>query len=202
MKNILIILSLLASIVVIAFLVLQPIEQKKHSQQEMDNISKAFAEKFSQAQKDRTNQQVKPVATQNTSEDSKEQHDNPQTIIGVIYKQPQATWFIKAKDSKQKIDTISASFKNYFIEQLKFDENHQPDFSHIPDSMKTANKSSMRVATYLIGDVEISVSRLAGQQDVFANVKRWMGQIGLDDNSPIQLDFSEDKQTIIVRMPK
>lgn len=202
MKNIIVTLFLLASIVVIALLVLQPIEQKKHSPQEMANISKAFEEKFSEAQKEREKQTVKPAAKQNVKKENQAPDQNPQTIIGVIYKQPEATWFIKAKDSKQKIDTISASFKNYFIEQLKFDESHQPIFSHIPDTMKTANKSSMRVATYMIGDVEISVSKLAGQQDVFANVKRWMRQIGLDDNSPIQLDFSEDKKTIIVRMPR
>ncbi len=198
MKNTLIKLSLFASIVLIAFLVLKPVEQKKHTEQEMANISKAFSEKFSQAEKSQTPQAKKPAATT----DSKPMSESQQSIIGVIYKQPDATWFIKAKDAKQKIETVSASFKNYFIEQLKFDEQHQPDFSHIPDSMKTANKSTMRVATFILGEVEISVSRLAGQQDVFANVKRWMKQIGLDDNSPIQLDFSDDKKTIIVRMPR
>jgi len=204
MKKILVTLFLLTSIVVIALLVLQPIEQKKHTEQEMANISNAFAEKYSQAQKEQeqAQQSVRPADRQVTEKDNKAIAQNPVTIIGVIYKQPEATWFIKAKDSKQKIDTISASFKNYFIEQLKFDENHQPIFSHIPDTMKTANKSSMRVATYLIGDVEISVSKLAGQQDVFANVKRWMGQVGLDDDSAIQMDFSDDKKTIIVRMPR
>ena len=50
--------------------------------------------------------------------------------------------------------------------------------------------------------VEISISRLAGDQDVFANVQRWMKQIGLDDSTPIQLDISDDKKTIFVRMPK
>jgi hypothetical protein len=198
MKNTIIKLSLFASIVLIAFLVLKPIEQKKHTEQEMANISKAFSEKFSQTEKNQAPQAKKPAATA----DSKPMSENQQSIIGVIYKQPDATWFIKAKDAKQKIETVSASFKNYFIEQLKFDEQHQPDFSHIPDSMKTTNKSSMRVATFMLGEVEISVSRLAGQQDVFANVKRWMRQIGLDDTSPIQLDFSDDKKTIIVRMPK
>ncbi len=201
MKNILVTLFLLASIIVIALLVLQPIKQKKHTQQEMTNISKAFEEKFSQAQKDRAQQTAKPTMRQHLEKESPA-NQNPKAIIGVIYKQPKATWFIKAKDTKQKIDTISASFKNYFIDQLKFDDNHQPIFSHIPDSMKTSNKSSMRVATYLIGDVEISVSQLAGNQDVFANVQRWMKQIGLDENASIQLDISDDKKTIIVKMPK
>ena len=205
MKNFYVTIFLLTSIVVIAILVLQPIEQKKHSNQEMTNISEAFAEEYSkaqEAQKNQADQTAKPVATRSTEKDNQAPDQNPQTIIAVIYKHPGATWFVKAKDSKQKIDTISASFKNYFVEQLKFDENHQPIFSHIPDSMKTTNTSSMRVATYIISDVEISVSRLAGDQDVFANVQRWMKQIGLNDSAPIQLDISDDKKTIIVKMPK
>lgn len=193
-------LALLASILLIAWLILQPLEQKNYTQQEMENISAAFSEKFAQTKKQQTGNVNHSTATKKQKPPSASK--NQQSILGVIYKRPQATWFIKAKDSKEKIATISASFKNYFIKQLKFDENQQPDFSHIPDSMKTTNKSSMRVATYMIGDVEISVSQLAGQQDVFANVKRWMRQIGLDDQSAIQLDFSEDKKTIIVMMPR
>jgi len=196
-------LLFLASIALIAYLVLQPKEQKNHTPQEIVNISKAFSEKFEQVEKKRASKTTKPTMPSNHPVTKKPATKvNEQQIIGVIYKQPQATWFFKAKDTKTKIETISASFKNYFIDQLKFNDKHQPDFSHIPESMKTENKSSMRVATFLIGDVEISVSQLAGQQDVFANVKRWMGQIGLDDNSPIQLDFKDDNKTIIVRLPK
>lgn len=198
MKNIIIKLLLLSSIAVIAFLVLQPKVQKKHTQQEMENISKAFSEEFAQVDKKRAEKTSREtVAKKSTGEKSIQQ-----SIIGVIYKQPQTTWFIKVKDTKEKIDTISASFKNYFIDQMVFNKNHQPDFSHIPTSMRTENKSSMRYATFLIGDVEVSVSQLAGQQDVFANVKRWMRQIGLNDDSKIQIDFRDDKKTIIVKMPR
>jgi hypothetical protein len=125
-----------------------------------------------------------------------------QSIIGVIYKKPNSTWFFKAKDTKERIDEISASFKNYFVDQLKFDEDNRPIFSHIPESMNAANTSNMRVATYMLAGVEISVSQLGGQQDVFSNVQRWMGQIGLDDSSAIQLDFKDDKKTILVKMPR
>ncbi len=201
MNNTLIKLILLASLVAITFLVLQPNEKKEHTQQEMENISKAFAAKFSEKQKTAAPKTKKPTSKMAT-EPTKTSSDIQQSIIGVIYKQPTTTWFIKAKDTKDKIETISASFKNYFVDQFKFNTNHQPDFSHIPDSMKTVNKSNMRFATFMIGDVEISVSQLAGQQDVFANVKRWMKQIGLDDNSPVHLDFKDDKKTIIVRMPR
>jgi len=60
----------------------------------------------------------------------------------------------------------------------------------------------MRVATYMLDGVEISVSRLSGQQNVFANVQRWMRQIGMTDNSAIQLDFKDNKKTIYVRLPR
>jgi len=220
MKNTLIRLSFILSILLIAFLVLRPIEQKQYTQQEMDNISKAFAQKFAEAAAKRKAEQAEiemaknssanPPMKQATSKDSnphpskngKNQLGSQQAIIAVIYKQATATWFIKAKNSKENIDTVSASFKNYFIDQLKFDKNQQPDFSHLPSSMITENKSSMRVATFLIGVVEVSVSRLAGQQDVDANVKRWMRQIGLDETSPIQLDFKNNNKTIIVKLPQ
>ena len=64
MKKVLVTLFLLSSIVVIALLVLEPFEQKKHSQQEMENISKAFSEKFSEAHKNQAKQAAKPAVSQ------------------------------------------------------------------------------------------------------------------------------------------
>ncbi len=192
----------LVMIALIAYLVIQPQPTKQHSKQEINNMSAALSQKLmnkNKAHANANNSNTKPPQ----SVTQKETATNTQlSIIGVIYKKSDATWFFKAKDSKEKINTISASFKNYFVDQLKFSQEQQPDFSHIPNSMRAENKSSMRVATFIIGDVEVSVSRLAGQQDVFANVQRWMKQIKLNDNSPIQLDFSDDKQTIFVRMPR
>ena len=197
MKNTLVKLGILASIVAIGFLVFQPIEQKQHTEQEMQNMSKAFSKKIAQIQQSNT----PPTTTKPVSKET-DPKSNQQSIIGVIYKKPGTTWFFKAKDSQERINSISARLKNYFVDQLRFDENHQPILTHIPDSMKAANTSSMRVATYMLAGVEISVSQLSGQQDVFANVKRWMRQIGLTENSPIQLDFKDDKKTILVKMPK
>jgi hypothetical protein len=196
MKNKLVSLLLMVAIVLIGYLVLKPIEQKDYSQQEIDNISNAFAKTFDEARKrnlEKTKASKKKPPTQ---------ADTPfqQSIIAVIYRRPQMTWFIKAKDSKENIDTISSSFKNYFIDQMNFDSNQQPDFSHIPDSMKTQNTSSMRVATFLIGEVEISVSQLAGEQDLSANIERWKRQIGAKQDSAVQTTFQDDKKTVIVYM--
>ncbi len=192
MKHLIIKLILLSSIIWIGFLVLEPKVEKKHTQTEMDNISKVLQKKFAEAEKQ--------VAK--TAEHPKQPVSNQESIIGVIYKRPETTWFFKAKDNKEKIDSISASFKNYFVDQLKFDTNQQPVFDHIPEKMKVPNTSSMRVATFMLESVEISVSRLAGDQDVSANVKRWMRQIGIKDLNSVALNYLNDEKVIIVKIPK
>ncbi len=195
MKYSIIKLLLLASIVAIVLLVIQPNERTTYSQEEVETISKTLGNAFNRAKEAAR----KKEAANNTD---KKMDSEQQSILAVIYKKTKTTWFFKAKDSVKNINQISADFKNYFIDQLEFDQNEQPVFSHIPESMITNNSSSMRVATYRIEGVEVSVTKLSGQQDTFANVKRWMGQIGLPDNAPIQLDFKDDRNTIIVKMPK
>ena len=213
MNQSLIKILLLLSIALIAYLVFQPTEKKQHSQQEMDNISKAFTNQYVTDKKQSSMQSPHPTTssptaamTNNQSSTTSNQQQGAsttqQSIIGVIYKKPGVTWFFKAKDNSQRIDDISASFKNYFIDQLKFDGDEQPILTHIPESMKAANTSSMRLATNMIAGVEVSVSKLAGQQDVFANVQRWMRQIGLDSSAPVQIDFKDNNKTIWIKMPK
>jgi len=197
MKYSIVKLLLLASLVLIIFLVLQSKEKKAYSQQEVETISKTLGSTFSHNR----NKAAKEATKAHKQTKTKVAADQ-QSILAVIYKKTEATWFFKAKNSVKNINKISASFKNYFIDQLKFDQQEQPIFSHIPESMTTTNQSNMRVATFIIEGVEISVSQLSGQQDTFANVKRWMGQIGLDDNAPIHLDFQDDRKTIIVKLPK
>jgi len=208
MKNKIISIVLLASIVVIAIVVFKPADKKEFTKDDVTKISTALKSKLKQIEGLQQVRQKRPSAQVN---ENKLVMKNPhpdleltdqQSIIGVIYKKPDSTWFFKAKNSKDKIDAISASFKNYFVDQLKFNPQNQPIFSHIPDSMKAENTSPMRVATYKLGEVEVSVSKLSGQQDVYANVRRWMKQVGLDDSSKISLNFSEDKKTITVKMPR
>jgi len=207
MKNKIINLLLLVSLVVIALLVFNQQQDKNYDQQDIAEISEVMEKRFDSS---RNKKPTKPQSINNKQATNANPHPNMgkmnqkstsgQAIIGVIYKRANATWFFKAKDSVENINTISASFKSYFIGQLKFDQQEQPIFSHIPESMKAKNTSSMRVATFKIGDVEVSVSQLSGSQDVYANVRRWMKQIGLTDNSKINLNFSEDKKVITVKM--
>jgi hypothetical protein len=202
MKRKLINLFLLLSLVAIAFLILKPAEHQPVSEQQMENIAQAISDEFSRA----ASQQAKRAATQprvasNTSS-NQPNVGNQQSIIGAIYKKTNTTWFFKAKASADKINSISPTFKNYFVDQLKFDQDEQPILSHIPESMRAANTSSMRVATFRIAGVEVSVTQLSGNQDVYANVQRWMKQIGLTDIEKIQLDFKDNKNTILVKMPK
>ena len=189
--NILLLLALAA----IAFLVLKPAPLEPISEKEMANISNGISKEFSRAAAQR---KPKTIPMDEQSETNSAQ----QAIIGAIYKKSNTTWFFKAKDNAAKIEGISATFKNYFVDQLKFDDDEQPILSHIPESMHAANVSSMRVATFRIAGVEVSVTQLAGNQDVLANVSRWMKQIGLSEDSPIQIDYRDNKNTILVKMPQ
>ncbi len=189
--NILLLLALAA----IAFLVLKPAPLEPISEKEMANISNGISKEFSRAAAQR---KPKTIPMDEQSETNSAQ----QAIIGAIYKKSNTTWFFKAKDNATKIEGISATFKNYFVDQLKFDDDEQPILSHIPESMHAANVSSMRVATFRIAGVEVSVTQLAGNQDVLANVSRWMKQIGLSEDSPIQIDYRDNKNTILVKMPQ
>jgi len=210
MKYTIVKILLIISIVLIGYLVIQPKESKKYTEQEMQNIaigySKIFENAKRKAQKQKQNQISKSAsstpATSKPSSSSPMAQGSSQSILAVIYKKANSTWFIKAKSSIDKINQINERFNQLFVEQMKFDAQEEPDLSHIPEELKMAGASSMRVATYSLDGVEISVSRLAGQQDTFANVKRWMGQVGLDDTASIDLNFKDDRKTIIVKMPK
>lgn len=212
MNNKILNIIFLVSIAIIAFVVLKPTEKKEYSKDDIAKISKVFKNKFKQIEeKQRVEQKLRSVPKDTVVISSNNPHPDlkksdidqasRQSILAVIYKKPNFTWFFKAKDSSENIKTISASFKNYFVDQLKFDKKNQPVFSHIPDSMQVENTSTMRVATFKIGEVEISVSKLAGQQNVSANIQRWMRQIGLQDGSKVGIVYSENKQKIIVTMP-
>ncbi len=199
-------LFLLLSLAVIAFLILKPAPKVPVSEQEMANIAKAVSNEFTRA----TSAQTKPAQVNNQSANGPAQQSNPaqqsgpaqQSIIGAIYKKADTTWFFKAKDTREKVDAINAAFKNYFVDQLKFDQDEQPILTHIPESMRAANTSSMRIATFRLNGVEVSVTRLAGNQDVNANVQRWMKQVGLAPDAEIQLEYKDNKNTILVKMPK
>ncbi len=52
----------------------------------------------------------------------------------------------------------------------------------------------------MLEGVEISVSQLSGQQDVNANVVRWMNQLGLKNSEQVILDYRDNKNTILVMM--
>jgi len=212
MNNKILNIIFLVSIAIIAFLVFKPAVKKEYSKEDIAKISKVFKNKFKQIEEKQLAEKKQAPAQENTTiVSANDPHPDlkkgdidqaaRQSILGVIYKKSNFTWFFKAKDSSENIKTISANFKNYFVDQLKFDDKEQPIFSHIPGSMQAENTSTMRVATFKIGEVEISVSKLRGQQDVSANIQRWMRQIGLQDSSKVGIIYSDNKQKIIVTMP-
>ncbi len=192
------------STLLIAYLIFGQNEKTSISGQKIQQLSKIFGDKFSQMRESQQNKSIKNLPTQQNAKitSKSEEGVTVQAILGIIYKKPTSTWFIKAKDSKNRIESISDKFKQYFLTDLKFDNDQQPDFSHLPKGSKIASTSSMRFATFIIDGIEVSVINLSGSQDIFSNVKRWMGQVGLNDRSPISMDFLDDKKTIFVKMPK
>ncbi len=210
---------------VIAGLLIQPNEERRYSDQEINNINNALSQRFNKPKSPSRNSmpaghpmnsapqasmtRKPPVSTASGTPPMMQQMPGSKdpivagklSIIGIIYKRDGSTWFFKAKDTLANIERVNNSFKKYFLDDLKFNGD-KPDLSHIPESMQAPNTSNMRVATYMLDGVEISVSRLSGQQNVFANVQRWMRQIGMTDNSAIQLDFKDNKKTIYVRLPR
>lgn len=209
MKKPLFYLIITISTLLIGFLIFgNPFSNSHHqplNQKEMQKLSKSFGDKFAEMRGNQQKAQAnnsKDSQLESIIENSTIESQNTQAIIGVIYNKQDSTWFIKAKDNQKRINQITDQFKQYFLTDLKFDENHKPQFNHLPKGSKIVSQSSMRYATFIIEGVEISVINLSGEQDTFSNVKRWMKQIGLDDNSPISMEFLDDKKTIYVRMPK
>lgn len=209
MNNKLVSILLLLTVVFILFLALTPPEEVDYSKDKLDRISGAFKSKFEQLRREQMAQQQESPKqiTESKNRNSANPHpdleqENQPTILAIIYRRSSSIWFIKAKDSSDKINTISAKFKNYFLDQLTFNNKEQPDFSHLPPSMIVENSSNMRVATFKLGEVEVSVSKLEGNQDIKANIQRWMRQVNVTDESNIEVSRLEKKQAVVVRIPK
>lgn len=122
------------------------------------------------------------------------------SILAVIYKKANATWFIKARAKTALIEQQTAEFNRLFHEQMQFDENQQADLSHIPSRYRVQSEQSMRIATFNLNGVEVAVSRLSGSQDIQANIQRWRNQLGLAPSSPSLIKYQDDNNTILVRL--
>ena len=188
------------STVLIGYLIFGTNNHTPVTDQEIKQLSNSFGDKFAEMRESQQNKAQPP--TQSAPPEQSQDAQNTQAIIGVIYKKENSTWFIKAKDNKKRIDGIAVQFEKYFLTGLKFDKEQQPLFNHLPKNSKITSSSSMRYATFMIDGVEVSIINLPGKQDIFSNVKRWMGQVGLNDKSPISMNFSDDKNIIFVKMPK
>ncbi|MGB0496205.1 MAG: hypothetical protein ACPGJI_07605 [Kangiellaceae bacterium] len=204
MKNSVFYSIITISTLFIGYLIFIKNDHQTLKQEELQQLSKNFGKKFAEMREAQQQTQKPNTQTNNISTPSIdiEDDENTQSIIGIIYKKEKSTWFIKAKDNQKRINQISDEFTQYFLTNLKFDDDQQPIFTHLPEGSKTTSSSAMRYATFMLDGVEVSVINLPGQQDIFSNIKRWMGQVGLDDSSPISMKFLDNKNTIFVKMPK
>ncbi|WP_444995594.1 hypothetical protein [Aliikangiella sp. IMCC44359] len=187
MKNkIIIFISFVAIFLISALLI-----KNNHSEitpKELDNLSLVV------------NQVFQSRAQQSNSAPLANSKSNSQSIMAVIYKKPDTTWFIKAKGLTAKIDQQSATFSQLFLTELKFDNNQQPDFSHIPESYRSQSSQTMRVATFNLNGLEVSVTKLTGSQNIPANIARWRNQLSLPKDAPEFVKYQDNNQTILVRL--
>ena len=155
------------------------------TEQEVNNLSKAMDSVFQPTQQ---TQQTPP--TPSTGE----------SIMAIIYQKAGTTWFIKARGLTSLIDQHAAEFSHLFLDKMQFSEDGQPDFSHVPSNYQKASVQAMRVATFDLKGLEVSVTRLGGNQDVQANIQRWRRQLSLPQNAPEFVKFLDNKQTVLVRL--
>lgn len=176
---------------VVMFLISALLIKNNHSQitpKELDNLSLVVNQVFQSR-----SQQTNSTPTTNST-------SNSQSIMAVIYKKPDITWFIKAKGLTSQIDQQSVTFSQLFLTELKFDNTQQPDFSHIPESYRSQSNQAMRVATFNLNGLEVSVTKLAGEQNIPANIARWRNQLSLPEDAPEFVKYQDNNQTILVRL--
>ena len=153
-----------------------------------------------------TDQEVENLRTAlNTVFQSRSQNQNQasssnlESIMAIIYRKPDATWFIKARGKTDLVNQQAVEFSKLFLDEMQFEKN-QPVFSHIPDDYLSGSGESMRVATFNLNGLEVSVTKLGPNQDVQANILRWRRQLNLPDNTPEFVKFQDNNNTVLVRL--
>lgn len=188
MNNKLILLaSFIVVFVLIAFLIRQTPEPI--TEQQVTNLSKVVKNVFSQSP-----QQSASAANQTLGNSSLE------SMIAIIYNRPSATWFFKARGISSLVDQRSQEFSQLFLDQLTWNEQGEPDLSHVPGEYQQSSQAAMRFATFNLKGLEVSVTRLGGKQSVEANITRWKRQLSLAPDAPQFVKFENNQQTVLVRL--
>jgi len=184
MKNKFIVFSSFVALFVIVALIIRD-DHASMTQRQMDNLNQALDTVFE---------------SRSTPEQNQPPANNGESIMAIIYQKPAATWFIKARGLTQMMDQRAAEFNHLFLDQLTFDDNNQPDFSHVPQDYARPSTQAMRVATFDLKGLEVSVTQLSGTQDIQANIARWKRQLELPANAKAFVKFQDNNNTVLVRL--
>ncbi|EDM29099.1 hypothetical protein LNTAR_14822 [Lentisphaera araneosa HTCC2155] len=111
--------------------------------------------------------------------------DDANSIMAAIIERPDATWFLKLIGPAQEVrvqadNIITVIGAHSFTAEGKLEYPVPTDWKEVPSS------SSMRIASYKTGKVDISLIKLGPKQNIDANVSRWKGQIGLDTQVKVE----------------
>lgn len=186
MKNKLLLLgSFVGVFVIVALLIKQ--DSKPITEQQIANLGKVVDKVFSSSQRPATPPVQQPGSQQ-------------ESMIAIIYNRPDETWFFKARGLSSLVDQRSEEFSQLFLDQLTWDDKGEPSLSHVPSEYQQGSTAAMRFATFNMKGLEVSVTRLAGQQSIEANITRWKRQLSLPANAPQFVKFENNKQTVLVRL--
>ncbi|TQV74721.1 hypothetical protein FLL45_07095 [Aliikangiella marina] len=185
MKNKLpVLLSFIALFAVVAFLI--RFDPDPITDQEVANLSQAIDTVFASREQAQNNTQSNPATA------------NLESIMAIIYRRPDATWFIKARGKTDLVNQQAVEFNRLFVDELKFTD--KPDFSHIPKDYLSGSNEQMRIATFNLNGLEVSVTRLGANQDVESNIQRWRGQLNMPESTPQFVKFLDNNNTVLVRL--
>ena len=104
--------------------------------------------------------------------------DDANAIMAAIIERPDATWFLKLIGPEEEIRAQADNIITV-IGAHSFNAEGMLEYPVPENWTEVESKSSMRIASYKSGKVDISLIKLAGGQNLQANIDRWKGQIGL-----------------------
>ncbi|WDE96770.1 hypothetical protein PQO03_02195 [Lentisphaera profundi] len=110
---------------------------------------------------------------------------NANAIMAAIIERPDATWFLKLIGPDEEVRNQA----NNIIQVIgahSFDENNMLKYDVPADWKEVQSSSSMRIASYKSGQVDISLIKLGPNQNIDANVARWKGQVGISADAKLE----------------
>ena len=185
MKNkIPVLLSFVALFGVVALLI--RFNPEPITEQEVANLRQAIETIFNSREQAQKNSQANSV------------NPNLESIMAIIYRRPDATWFIKSRGKTDLVNQQAVEFNRLFVDEMKLTD--KPDFSHIPDKYLSGSSESMRIATFNLNGLEVSVTKLGPNQDIESNITRWRGQLNMPANTGQFVKFLDNDNTVLVRL--